>query len=222
MKRVIYASTSPDALRTKIANSLYDLIQNDLWSQNNYYKQIRRQFTVNGRKYSVKNDAKGRLHIFNPEGQDLYGYSIPSHISSDSMDEIALDILNDAYPNQLDSSMKKVYVHFRVNSQYLSSDLVCLGKYTDVLKRWTRDGSSGRYAVTTIKNWWSGNDTNVTWFDDASEALAYAQDFIERGANSYSSTEGLGADYRYYTSVLDTETGKEIYWDRADSQPVSK
>lgn len=209
MKRYIRAASSnAQDIRKKISDALYEYIKYGLWEQDykGYYKQIKKQFTVNGKKYTVKNDAKGRLHILSPEGTELYGYRIPSSLNSNITDDMALSILNDAYGDTIDLDMKKMYVHYIVNRQYHPNDIVYVGKYLDVLRRWTRNGTSGRYVVVNIHGNYSYDKEDITWFDNENEAISFAKEFIETMSNKeYKDTTD------YTTSVIDSQIGEEIY-----------
>lgn len=224
MKKVVYSSAnSVQDLRKKISEKLVEFIKYELWEQQRlgYFKGLRRQFTVNGRKYVVKNDAHDVLHILTPEGTDLYGYKIPNYIDGDTTDNMALDMINDAFGENIDLEMKKMYVKNRVNYRYHTPGYVYCGKYLDKLRRYyTEDGSSGRYAVTTIKSTWSSSDVHVTWFDDENEAIRYAEDFINDGAKSHSIKQDFEYKYTYYASVIDSEIGEEIYTNESESLPA--
>ncbi len=209
MKLYINASAAnPQDIRKRISDILYNYIQYDLWRQDEheYYKQIRKQFTVNGRKYAVKNDANHRLHILNPEGVDLYGYSIPSSLNENTTDNMALAILNDAYGDAIDLDMKKMNISYRVNRQYFAGGVDYAGKYIQTLKDWTRNGTSGRYAVVNMWADYSYSRHEITWFDNEDEAISFAKEFIEDMSNKeYKDTTD------YMTSVIDSQIGEEIY-----------
>lgn len=209
MKLYVKASaTNPQDIRKKISDTLYEYITDGLWEQDykGYYKQIKKQFTVNGKKYTVKNDARGKLHIMNPEAVDLYGYFIPSRLNPDITDDMALDILNDAYGNAIDLDMKKMNISHRVNRQYFAGGVDYVGKYIKTLKDWTRNGTSGRYAVVNMQGDYSYKKHEITWFDDENEAISFAKEFIKTMSNREfkDSTD-------YITSVIDSQIGEEIY-----------
>ena len=223
MKLYVKASAiNPQDIRKKIADTLYEYIRYDLWRQDEheYYKQIRKQFTVNGKKYVVKNGANHRLHILNPEGVELYGYAIPRSLNSDITDDMALSILNDAYGDAIDLDMKKMFVHYAVNRKYHTNDTVYVGKYVETLRNWTRNGTSGRYAVINMWNNYAISKQEITWFDDENEAISFAKDFIKTMSNKeYKDTTD------YTTSVIDSQIGEEIYHegykDYANGQVIS-
>ena len=227
MKRLIRATKDVSDLRKKISEALYDYIRYELWNQRDYYKQIRKQFTVNGRKYVVKNDAKGVLHILDPEGDDIYGYRIPTSISYDITDDMALDIVNDAFSGDVDIANKRVPISVRVGHTSYGSNsggVVTLGRYLDDLRKYYSDGdTTGRYVATTIKAWWSNDDENCKWFDTLNEAVNFAQSFISKGAHTMSTEGSMGETrYHYYANVIDSETGLELYYDKSASIPLYK
>lgn len=219
MKRYIRSDTSSsNAVIQNISNKLFNYITEELYSQSayGYYKPVRKQFTVNGKKYIVKNDAHSTLHIISPDGTDLYGYSIPSRISHETTTDMARDILNDAFGDDVDIEHKKIYLHARAGFQYASGE-VYLGEYLDRIRKYYSAGdTTGRYAVTTVTQTYAHTDAKVYWFSDSSKALSYAKQFIEKGRGS---APGRDYDYMYHANVLDTQTGEEIYWDDASSRP---
>lgn len=223
MKIYVKASAvNPQDIRKKISDILYEYITYDLWRQDEheYYKQIRKQFTVNGRKYVVKNDANHRLHILSPEGVELYGYTIPSRLNTDMTDDIALSILNDAYGDAIDLDMKKMEVSHLVNRKYHDGGVTYAGKYIKTLRDWTRNETSGRYAVINMWGDYASNRDEITWFDDKNEAISFAKEFIETMSNKeYKDTTD------YMTSVIDSQIGEEIYHegykDYANGQVIS-
>lgn len=225
MKKWIYAQTDVTDLKKKISSALYDFIRYELWEQsrNGYYKQIRKQFTVNGVKYTVKNDAKGKLHILTPEGDDMYGYAIPSYISYETTDEMALEMINDAFNYDVDLSNKRVPLSLRVNYQYGSGGVVTFGEYLKTLRNWFPENSDKRYAAVTYRYWWSGHDNDCKYFDELDQALNYAQTFVAKGAKTQSKDRGgLDYDYTYQADVIDTETGMELYYNESESIPLDK
>lgn len=235
MKINVYASSNIDDLKKKISSALYEFIKYELWEQDRkeYYKPVRRQFTVNGKKYIVKNNAKGRLLVLNPEGKDLYGYLIPSTLYNDTTDDIAVTILNDAYGNDIDVANKRIFLNLRygyVSYGSASPGVVTFGTYVNELRRCIEFGMnfahgdpSARYISYQVKAWWSNNDDNLYFSNDADELIRQAEEFIDDGANSYSTEGSMGeTEYRYYADVIDTETGEEIYFDKATSKPLEE
>ena len=235
MKRWIHASVNMSNIKEEISSKLYDMIRYELWPQKDYYKQIRRQFTVNGRKYTIKNDAKGRLNILTPEGENLYGYYIPNSISYNDTDEIASSILNDAYDDDIDLDNKEVFLNVRrgyTSYGSNSSGKVVFGPYVSELRRYGRNqkdfhpelatgDTNARYISLQVKAWWSGYEELLFFSDDKSELIRKAKRFVDDGANSSSIEDSMGErTYRFYANVLDTETGEEIYFDKSESKPL--
>lgn len=224
MKRIIKASVDTSDLKKKISRALHDLIKDELWEQNNYYKQIRRQFTVNGKKYVVKNDSKGRLHILTPEGEELYGYAIPYTLYSNTTDDMAARILTDAFGDEVDLDSKRVYLNIRSGQTQYGANFggeVTFGPYVDHLRNYyNHQGDvNARYAAVLIKAWWSNHDETIIFSDDANELMGRAQKFIDDGAMTPSGQSSSIGEYvyRFYADVIDTETGKEIYFDTSES-----
>lgn len=225
MKRWIHASTDVSDIKKKISSALFDFIRFELNDQVGYYKQIRKQFTVNGKKYVVKNDAKGRLNVINPEGENLYGYAVPSSNFGYAADDIASEIVNDAFGEDIDLENKKVHLNMcRGYTSYGSNSAgdVIFGPYVDELRRYgsyQRDPDpgklDGRYISLQIKAWWSGNDEYLYFSDDANELIRKAKKFISDGAVSSRSD---GTSNTFYADVIDTETGEEIYFDKVTSK----
>ena len=158
------------------------------------------------------------MHVITPEGEDLYGYAIPDHLTSDSTDSIALDIINDAYGDDVDTYNKRVRLSVRSGYTSYGSNsggVVSFGPYMDALRRHYPEGSYRRYAVVTIKAWWSGNVEDCVWFDDIDDAIDYAKDFIESGEQSRSGHDSSIGEYkyRYYANVIDSESGEEVFSD---------
>lgn len=223
MKRLIRATVDTRDLKKKISNALREYIKYELWPQDDYYKQIRKQFTVNGKKYVVKNNSKGRLLILNPEGEDLYGYRVPSTLYNETTDDMAALILTDAYGDDVDLDSKRVYLNVRSGyTSYGSNDGgdVTFGRYVDRLRNHCDSGDpNARYAAVLIKAWWSNHDETIIFSDDANELMRRAQKFIDDGARTPSGqSSSIGEyEYRFYADVIDTETGKEIYFDTSES-----
>lgn len=225
MKRWIHASTDISSLKKRISSELYEYITYELWHQlkNDYYKQVRKQFTVNGRKYLVRNDAKGHLNILTPEGENLYGYKTPTRLSYDKTDDMASDIINDAYGDDLDVADKKVFLNVRVGYTYNSPGKVVFGPYLDTLRRYAghqltyRNIDPGdvdaRYVSVQIESNYANHEDLIFFSDNASELISKSKKFIQDGANSTHKNQ-----YSYYADVIDTETGEEIYFDSAESK----
>lgn len=234
MKRWIHAASSISDTKSRISDEMYAYIKYDLWPQTDYYKQIRKQFTVNGRKYIIKNDKNGHLNIISPEGENLYGYAIPNRISSDLTNEIAIRILNDAYGDDIDLDNKSVYLNVRYGyTEYgrNSSGKVTFGPYLETLKRngerqetFTNVDAgdvNARYVSVQIKAMWSNHDDYIFFSDDANDLINSAKKFIHEGANSYSKDSDMGeVTYYYYADVIDTETGEELYFDSSESKSL--
>ena len=234
MKINVYASSNIDDLKKKISSALYDFIKYELWEQdrNEYYKPVRRQFTVNGKKYVVKNNSKGRLLVLNPEGSDLYGYLIPSTLYNDTTDDIAATILNDAYGDDIDVANKRVFLNLRYGYTSYSTPVpgeVTFGPYVNSLRRcidlgmdFAHGNRDARYISLQIESSWSNHEDNLYFSDDADELIRQAEEFINEGANSYSTKSGIEGQHYYYANVIDTETGEEIYFDKATSKPLEE
>ena len=210
MKRWIHASTDVSDIKKKISSALFDFIRFELNDQVGYYKQIRKQFTVNGKKYVVKNDAKGRLNVINPEGENLYGYAVPSSNFGYAADDIASEIVNDAFGEDIDLENKKVHLNMcRGYTSYGSNSAgdVIFGPYVDELRRYgsyQRDPDpgklDGRYISLQIKAWWSGNDEYLYFSDDANELIRKAKKFISDGAVS-SRSDGTSNTFIMYRAI---------------------
>lgn len=231
MKRWIHAVTDATSIKKKISSAIFDFIRYELNNQVDYYKQIRKQYTVNGKKYVVKNDARGRLNVINPEGENLYGYAIPSSNFGYAADDIASVIVNDAFGDDIDLENKIVKLNIRRGYTSYGSNSpgeVVFGDYVDELRRYgnyqrTPDpgDTNARYVSLQIKAWWSGDEELLYFSNDANELIAKAKKFIRDGASSYSTEDSMGeTEYRYYADVIDTETGEEIYFDKATSRPA--
>ena len=235
MKRWIHASTNMSDIRNNISSKLFDYIRYELWPQKDYYKQIRKQFTVNGRRYTIKNTSKGTLDIINPEGENLYGYSIPNSISQDITDEMAASIINDAYGDDTDLENKEVNLNIRrgyTSYGRNSSGKVVFGPYVAELRRYggyqkgyhpelNTSDINARYISLQIKAWWSSHDEYLFFSDDKSELIQKAKKFVQDGSNTSSIEDSMGERiYRFYADVIDTETGEEIYFDKSESKPL--
>ena len=97
MKRFLKTTNEIDEFANKLSDSLQMLIVFEMWGHKSNHGRTRRQFTVNGRKYLVKDDVNRILHIINPEGEDLCNQPLPERVSNDTVDLIVDAIIVDAF-----------------------------------------------------------------------------------------------------------------------------
>lgn len=226
MKRWIHAATKTQAEEIyDLQNKIWDYIYNVLFEQNRmgYYKQVRKQLTVNGRKYIVKNSSPyNAMLVINPEGEELFKSTFPRGASRNDAKAIATDIINDAYGDNTDLNNKKVNLSVRVGyTSYGSNEggPVVFGDYVNRLRKYYADddAAEGRYFAVMIRAWWSSHDDKVVFSDDAVELIKMCQQFITDGAATPSPEGERAGYYRYYADVVDSETGKELYADKTES-----
>ena len=241
MKRYVRAAS--EVSQSQIVKNLSDKVAaflRDITDQYRYeyYKQLKRQFTVNGVKYIMKNYSNGKISVTNPEGDELYGYSLGDGRLSQVARDIAISVVNDAYEEGTDLENKKVYLNVRHQyTQYGSNSPgnVVFGEYVDTLRRhadsdksyyaaypdrqkYEVGDTSARYAAVLIKAWWSSNDEYILFRNNASELISICKKFIADGANTHDGQGSVGSyQYRFYANVIDTETGEELYFDKSTS-----
>ena len=159
MKRWIHAATESQAeLISNIGNKLYDYIVYELFEQHRqgYYKQVRKQITVNGRKYSIKNTSPyNAMIVTNPEGEELFRSTFSNGVSRNDAKYIATAIVNDAYGDATDLANKKVNLSVRIGyTSYGSNEggPVVFGEYVDSLRKYYAEGDAdGRYFAVMIR-----------------------------------------------------------------------
>lgn len=227
MKRWIHAATkSQSEQASDIANKIWDYIYDVILEQNqkDYYKQVRRQLTVNGKKYSIKNTSPyNTMIITSPEGEELWKSSFDNGVSRNDAKRIAMKIINDAYGDDTDRDNKIVDLTVRANYTSYGSNSggpVVLSEYVDKLRKYYTTGGDpdGRYFAVMIKAYWSGSDQDVIFSNNADELILMCKDFIAEGAETASPEGSTGVyDYRFYADVVDSETGKELYADKSQS-----
>lgn len=231
MKRYIKSSSIQAAAKSQgeiihdLTNKIWDFIAYEMFEQNRmgYYKQVRKQFSVNGRKYVMKNYSNGKLSITNPEGEELYGYSFGGGASRNDAKKIATIVVNDAFGDDTDLASKRVNLKVRANYTSYgrnSGGVVEFGDYVSRLRKHYAEGDpNGRYLAVMIKAWWSSHDQKVIFSDNKHELIAMCQDFIHKGMMTPSGNDSTIGEYvyRFYADVVDTQTGEELYADETES-----
>lgn len=209
-----------------LTNKIYAFIVYEMFKQNRqgYYKQVRKQFTCNGRKYVMKNYSNGKLSITNPEGEELYGYSFGrGGVSQDDAKSIATIIINDAYGDATDISNKRVNLSVRSGYTTYGSNSggpVNFGDYVSRLRRYADKGDpNSRYAAVLIKAWWSYNNEQIVFSNSSEELINLCNNFIDEGSETLDGNDSSIGEYKYrfYANVIDTETGEELYSDKSES-----
>lgn len=118
--------------------------------------------------------------------------------------------------------IRKVLVHARPGyTKYglNSPGYVYLEEYLNRLRKYYTKSNyaDGRYVVSTIKAYWSGDDTEVITFDNIDEAIHYAADYLKAAEESFNSNKSEN-DCVYYANVIDSIKGEEIYWDEVEER----
>lgn len=227
MKRYIKADTKSQAeIIYDLQNKIWDYIYNVLFEQNkkDYFKQVRRRLSVNGRTYVMKNYAKyNTMVITTPEGEEIFRSSFPSGASQNDAKAIAIKVVNDAYGDETDLENKRVNLSVRANYTSYgrnSGGPVVFGEYVSRLRRSYAEGDpNGRYLAVMIEAWWSGNNQKVIFSDTKHKLIAMCQDFIHKGMMTPSGNDSTVGEYvyRFYADVVDTQTGEELYADETES-----